>query len=121
MKQEKQCPICNELFKPSHGNDKFCGDDCYEINKGKKQRQNNLLLQAFRDGFLQNYKRFTKLLPDAGHLILPIVKMLKGGLDQDAFYGTFIDKNQYRWYKVNEYMFSIVEKDKELFFHLYKK
>lgn len=118
--ENKQCPNCKEQYNPNHGNRIYCSKDCYEKFKRSKQAENNNLMKKCRLGFLKNYRTFLELLPEAGTTSMPILKLLKNGFDQDAFYGTVIDKKGLHWYKVNEYLFNISQINNQSIFNLYK-
>jgi hypothetical protein len=116
----KKCPTCNEQFDANHGNRIFCSDVCYEQNKRRKQKENNALMKQCRLGFLRNYQYLRELLPDAGNLSIALLKLLKKGFDQDAYYGTRIDVKGEHWHSINEYMFNICKTDGQLILNLYK-
>ncbi len=118
--EKKQCHYCKQPFEPNHGNRIYCSDECYLAFKLGKQTENNNIMKQCSNGFLKNYRCFQELLPNSGRYSLPLLQLLKKGFDQDAFYGTVIDKTGTPWHRVNEYMFSINKKDGQLILNLYK-
>lgn len=118
--EKKQCHHCKQSFEPNHGNRIYCSDKCYLTIKLGKQTENNQIMKQCRTGFLKNYRYFQELLPEPGKQSVALIRLLKKGFDQDAFYGTAIDKNEMRWHSVNEYMFNIIKKDGQLILNLYK-
>jgi len=119
--ETKLCPNCREEFQQSHGNRKYCSDDCYKENKRIEQKENNKIIKEFKQGFLRNYELFLRLLPKAGRISMQLHKLLKPGFDQYAFYGIVIDNDKNRWYKVNDYLFTIIQKDGSPILNLQKR
>lgn len=114
------CPNCEEEFDPSHGNQVYCCEECYEMHKRARQKEINAILKDFKDGYLSNYRLFQKLLPVSGRFNISLYKLLKQGFDQHAFYGIAIGQDKIHWHKVNEYLFSIVNLNNEPTLDLYK-
>ncbi len=117
----KICPNCGETFEPNHGNRIYCDDKCYDGFKKKKQRENNTLMKQFRAGFLANYKLFLELQPESGTSRMRLLQLLKKGFDQDAFYGTVLDKEKNEWHKINDYAFKISKEKEQPVLYLYKQ
>ena len=116
----KICPSCGESFIANHGNRIYCEDDCYDEFKKKKQKENNTLFKQFRAGFIANYKLFLELHPEPGEMNMPLLKLLKKGFDQEAYYGTFLDKENNEWHRVNEYAFKVSKNKDQPILYLYK-
>jgi hypothetical protein len=119
--ETKICPYDHKTFEPDHGNRVYCNDDCYDRYKKKKQKENNLLIKKFRKGFIGNYRVFQELLPEPGSTNTPIFNLLKSGFDQDAYYGTVIDKKGILWHKVNEYLFNISKVEEQPILFIFKQ
>jgi len=118
--ESRICPNCDQTFEPNHGNRIYCSPDCYEDFKQKKQKENNDLMRQCRLGFLKNYRLFRELLPETGSFNIALFKLLKKSFDQDAFYGTSIDKKGRLWHKVNEYFFNIAKLNEQPTLYLFK-
>lgn len=117
---ENTCPNCAKPFSPKHGNQQYCSSKCQDLHKRIKQRENNQIIAKLKTGFLSNYKLFCKLHPKPGTISIPLLDLLKTGFDQDAFYGTSLDKNKDIWYRVNEYAFCITKQGDESILNIYK-
>jgi hypothetical protein len=111
---EKKCLHCKEKFIPANGNAKYCSA---EHNKFARQlRQNKIygLIKGFKKGYYNNYKVFTKLLPNNGSKSFSILKAKEMGFDESAFYGIVKDKDGWDWYCVSDYFFTIKSQEQEL-------